>query len=227
MQILLFSLAIFVHAHRTTNDLVLARSDRLELVAGHLADVGVELSKKVDNLGIDSVTGLNKREKLEAALASKIKQLNIPSSEQRRGIPIKSIVVFALDLDNLKEWNEKGHTYGDQALRVVTNALKASIQDTDSVFRLGDKSDEMVAILSSTNNISKIRIQEIKDAVNKGFIEINGIKYPVTASIEYITLYPGERRTVDEILRAVDEKQIKDKATQKMDRIAKATARLN
>ena len=216
-----------IRTQQQLNDLKSALIKRMTLISGHLADVGIELSKEVEKLGIDTVTGLGKREKLEAALISKIKQLNMPSNERRRGTPLKSIVVFALDLDNLKEWNEKGHSYGDQALRIVADALKANIHDTDSVFRLGDKSDEMIAILGLNNDISEERIQEINNAVNKGFIEIGGIKYPVTASIEYITLHPGEKRSVEDILKAVDERQIEDKVNQKAVRIAEAQARLD
>jgi diguanylate cyclase (GGDEF)-like protein len=179
-----------------------------------------------DSSEIDSVTGLKKRGSLDSILAKKLEDLNRPFGSEKRQDHLKNVVIFALDLDDLKKWNEYGHSYGDTALRVVADALKSHIQDSDSVFRLGDKSDEIVAILSSTNVIPQKRIDEIKKAVNSGSIEINGEQLPVTASIAHIVITPGDKRSFKELLGEVDQEQRKDKQTSKKERIKNAKSRL-
>ncbi|MDB5526624.1 MAG: hypothetical protein JWM58_4387 [Rhizobium sp.] len=68
----------------------------------------------------------------------------VMSSSEREGLPL---TVFCLDLDRFKEVNDSlGHHTGDELLKAVAARLRASINSTDLVARMGG--DEF-AILSS------------------------------------------------------------------------------
>ena len=85
----------------------------------------------------DSLTGLPNRRAFDAALEREWALTALDG--------IDSFVVVA-DLDRFKMLNDlHGHAAGDEALRQVARALRASVRETDVVARLGG--DEFAAIL--------------------------------------------------------------------------------
>lgn len=214
------------------NELVEKLLSRHEKIEGPLADVGMKLVKENSELEVDPVTKLQKHNFLEKRLGGLIKELNFPKNKESRNTPIlSSVVVVAVDLDNLKKWNEYGHSVGDEALLAVANSLKASIRGGDFVFRRGDKSDEFVVILRIDSEIDIDRINQlfetIKGKVNNNFIKVDGAEMPVTAAMGYVILKPGESREITQILDAADLNQVADKTPEvKKKRIAEAGQRL-
>ena len=196
-----------------------------ELIIDGLAHGANNLGDKVEQLGIDPVTKLLKRDSLVEKLEHSLNQL------KKIERPLHSVMLVAIDLDNLKKWNSIGHPTGDKALLTVANAVKGAIRDTDFGFRLGDKSDEIIVMLNFNQQLSPKRLQEkfeeIRNAVNSRYIEVEGKKLPVTAATGYVTLEPNESRGVEDILGAVDRSQVADKEAEvKEKRIKEAEERL-
>ena len=215
------------------NELVEKLLSRHEKTEGPLADVGIKLAKENNDLGIDPVTKLEKNNLLEKRLGDLIKELNFPKTKENRSTPtLSSVVVVAVDLDNLKKWNDEyGHRFGDEALFVLTSSLKASIRGGDFVFRRGDKSDEFIVLLRIDNEIDKDRINQlfeiIKTKANSNFIKVDGVDMPVTAAMGYIILKPGESREIKDILDVADLNQVAEKIPEiKKRRIEEAGQRL-
>ncbi|MCC7160421.1 GGDEF domain-containing protein [Candidatus Nomurabacteria bacterium] len=193
-----------------------------------------EANAKIEKLEKDPVTELFKFNVLEEKLNDSIEKLNFEKKEgKEQRPPIYAVVLMALDLDNLKEWNKYGHPVGDEALRTLANSLRAATKEEDRIFRRGDKSDEIVIVMEIGKDLSDEFIQKqiferVKSVANNGFIEIgegeNKKKEPVTASVECIIIRPGGLKNVTEILSVVDAKQVKDKNNpeNKQERINKA-----
>jgi diguanylate cyclase (GGDEF)-like protein len=209
---------------------------RSELMVEGLASGGRMLGAQVEDLGIDPVTKLHRRNFLVEKLGDTIKRLkrqtSSESSEKRRQSVLCCAMVVAIDLDNLKEWNKIGHPEGDKALLTLANSIKRVIRDTDYAFRMNDKSDEIIVLLRFGKELDENQLigkfEEIKKAINSEYIEIKGEKLPVTAAAGYVVLKAGESRDIDQVIKATDESQKADKQEEiKARRIEDAKKRLN
>ncbi|SDK54794.1 diguanylate cyclase (GGDEF) domain-containing protein [Methylophilus rhizosphaerae] len=91
---------------------------------------------------MDSLTGLPNRRLLES-------RLNYVHAEAERFN--KMFGLMALDVDHFKSINDNyGHDVGDEVIKQVANALKASIRDVDTVSRLGG--DEFVIVVKDQHS---------------------------------------------------------------------------
>lgn len=215
---------------------------RQELIEQGLSDTAIKLANKVEKLGIDPVTKLFKHDSLDKKLGDLIKELNFKPSLEHSGrqSPLHAVMIIALDLDDLRTWNNKyGHPVGDEALLTIANSLKTSTRDMDYIFRRdveymfrrGDKSDEIIVALRFDKNLQLDKLEEIfqhiRDSANAGYVEVNGKKLPVTAAAGYEILKQGEQRNIEQILKDVDAKQMEDKKPEvKERRITEAKKRL-
>jgi diguanylate cyclase (GGDEF)-like protein len=98
----------------------------------------------------DKLTGLYNRrlfeEQLEAAVARSLRTR-------------QDLALLVVDLDGLKRINDvSGHVTGDQALRTLADALRATIRATDVACRLGG--DEFGVILPGSSAEDAIRVAE-------------------------------------------------------------------
>lgn len=90
----------------------------------------------------DHLTGLGNRALLEEVLS----HLHIKQQRQKQGVHS----VMLLDLDGFKEVNDAhGHQQGDEILQFFATVLKATVRDSDQVFRFGG--DEFVVVMEDTN----------------------------------------------------------------------------
>lgn len=205
---------------------------KLRLVSGHLTEVGIRLSEKVDHLSTDTITGLFKHELLKPELDQLLRELNPVGNIERRKKPLRGAVIVAIDVDNLKQWNSMHRSLGDRALQIISDSVRGVIKKNDYMFRRGDQSDEVLVIFriddTSDDILGSDFLSRMREAANGGFIEIDGKKLPVTAAVGYIILRPKESRSTDEILYAVDTKQQQDKEDKgvKEKRIREAQERL-
>lgn len=114
---------------RLTNELHVA-SEKLNGARQEMA----QLSK--DAL-IDPVTGAANRTGLDAALAAAVVEARSAAT---------GLAVAVVDIDHFKRFNDMyGHPVGDEVLRIVTRALRASTRTSDVVGRMGG--DEFVVIM--------------------------------------------------------------------------------
>ena len=128
---------------------------------------------------VDELTGLQNRRAFslfaEQELARARRQGRTP------------LVVFA-DLDGLKQINDQyGHSAGDLAIRLVANALKSIVRETDIVARWSG--DEFVALMVDGSDEASQTIASRLDAAI-AMQSPPGLPYVVTASVGATALDP-------------------------------------
>jgi diguanylate cyclase (GGDEF)-like protein/PAS domain S-box-containing protein len=147
----------------------------------------------------DTLTGLpNRRLLLDRAQHA----LAASARSQRWG------ALLFIDLDNFKTLNDtRGHELGDLLLQQVARRLKACVREGDTVARLGG--DEFVLMLENLDP-SPSRAGAEAEAVGEKILaalacrcELDGQTHHGTASMG-ITLFSGQRDSVDELLRRAD-----------------------
>ena len=106
---------------------------------------------ELSNLALkDELTGLYNR---RGFLALADRQLKLARRSDR------SLLLFFIDLDGLKEINDVfGHTEGDAALRWTADALRATFRDSDVVARFAG--DEFAALAIEASGQSEASIRE-------------------------------------------------------------------
>jgi diguanylate cyclase (GGDEF)-like protein len=113
-----------------------------------------------------------------------------------------------IDLDNFKTLNDTlGHDTGDMLLQQVAERLRNCVRETDTVARLGG--DEFVVMLEDLSaNPEEAATQteavgeKILDSLNKNY-QLGRKHHHNTPSIG-ITLFAGQRCTMDELLKWAD-----------------------
>ncbi|GCD11013.1 sensor domain-containing protein [Clostridium tagluense] len=114
----------------------------------------------------------------------------------------KHAVLF-IDLDNFKEINDTlGHDYGDELLKNVAIALKASIREGDLVSRVGG--DEFFILMKNIEDYSEISCQcaKLLSSLNCE-ISIVGKQVYTSASIG-ITVFPDDGYETNILLKNAD-----------------------
>lgn len=119
-----------------------------------------------------------------------------------------SMAVLYLDGDDFKSVNDTyGHDIGDEFLKMLGEALMATVRDQDLVVRFGG--DEFVIVLTQLSNETSIRAGELQQIIHhiqshlKIGWQIKNTKFTPTISIG-ITLYPDHGNTIDGLLEKAD-----------------------
>jgi diguanylate cyclase (GGDEF)-like protein len=116
----------------------------------------------------------------------------------------QSLAVAFLDLDGFKEVNDKhGHKAGDELLIAVSQRMKATLCELDTLARIGG--DEFIAIMVNLENPedSAPILERLLKAVAEP-ITSNNIVMQVSASIG-VTLYPQDASGLDQLIRHADQ----------------------
>lgn len=128
---------------------------------------------------------------------------------------LNSLVAF-VDVDGLKAVNDQfGHLAGDALLAHVTEALRSVLRVDDVLARVGG--DEFCAfIISPPADESGLadRLLAQLDAVN----DDGDLRYRLSASIGTVTTSEFPDATLDELVRAADERMYKHKRTRGAER---------
>jgi diguanylate cyclase (GGDEF)-like protein/PAS domain S-box-containing protein len=115
----------------------------------------------------------------------------------------KLLALLFLDLDNFKRINDSlGHDIGDALLKEVSERLKNSIRETDSVSRLGG--DEFTVILENINHVNNVIAiaQKLVYALSQPFtIGVHTLHVSVSIGI---TLYPLDDAEADLLIKNAD-----------------------
>ncbi|MDD5631879.1 MAG: PAS domain S-box protein [Methylococcales bacterium] len=135
------------------------------------------------------------QERLKPALASS-------QRSSRKG------ALLFIDLDNFKTLNDTlGHDMGDLLLQQVAERLSSCVRESDTVARLGG--DEFVVMLQDLSeqpleaaNQTEITGNKIRTILNQPY-QLASHDYISTPSIG-ATLFSGQERTVDELLKNAD-----------------------
>ena len=145
----------------------------------------------------DPLTGIFNRRYLNSRLSEEVARFN------RYKQPFSLLMI---DIDGFKEYNDKfGHSTGDRVLKILADAIVASLRNTDLATRFGG--DEFVLILSQTPKVDAInlanRIKENAENANIPHKE----EFPskeLTVSIG-LTSYPDDASSITELLEKTDE----------------------
>jgi len=117
--------------------------------------------------------------------------------------PDSMVAVLMFDLDNFKTVNDSlGHNLGDELLKHVADLFSAQVRKEDTVARLGG--DEFTIVLSNMKTVEKIA--DIADSIIhklKEPLDIAGHQVVIGTSIG-ISVYPGDTRNRDELMRNAD-----------------------
>ncbi|RIZ64904.1 MAG: EAL domain-containing protein [Methylococcales bacterium] len=148
----------------------------------------VERRQQLEKLAYyDNLTGLANRSLLMDRLKHAMSQV------KRRG---GFIAVLFVDLDGFKAINDHyGHDVGDEFLVAISQKMKTSLRDTDTIARLGG--DEFVIILDELSHQEDLdaAIPKILKACCAEIV-LRGLKLRVSASIGG-SLYPSYKESYD------------------------------
>ena len=142
----------------------------------------------------DALTGLPNRALFDDRLGEALKH------GARRD---EMVAVLFLDLDRFKIINDTlGHSIGDALLVALSERLRASVRDEDTVARMGG--DEFIFILRGLRSADDAvkPAQKVLDAIRPAF-HIHGHELYVTASIG-IGLCPTDGLEPDQLLKCAD-----------------------
>lgn len=149
----------------------------------------------------DELTGLPNR----TLLSDRMQQAMIKCQRNNQ-----SMAVAFIDLDGFKGINDSyGHSVGDQFLRLITQKLKQSLREGDTLARIGG--DEFVAVIDELGlpeDAHKVLWRLLEAAANE--LNINGNRLKTTASIG-VTFYPENNCSPDQLLRSADQAMYKAK----------------
>jgi diguanylate cyclase (GGDEF)-like protein len=125
----------------------------------------------------------------------------------------ENCAVMFIDLDNFKNINDAfGHNVGDDALKLSANKLKASVRQSDNVFRYGG--DEFIILFK---NINKKELNGFANRIMEQFIEPLevGVLEVYTSPSIGISLYPDDSNEIENIIRNADAAMYRAKSTGK------------
>ncbi|MBP9712463.1 MAG: EAL domain-containing protein [Sterolibacterium sp.] len=150
----------------------------------------------------DALTGLPNRQlakdRLDHAIAYAAREKN-------------GVGVLHLDLDHFKAVNDSlGHPIGDALIQEVAKKLENCVRDTDTIARIGG--DEFLIILANVMDpeiISSIAVK-VQETLGTTF-KVQGHELTTSVSIG-ITVYPGDGKDFDMLLKKADTALYKAKA---------------
>lgn len=149
---------------------------------------------ELSNLALkDGLTGLYNR---RGFLALADRQLKLAQRSNR------SLLLFFIDLDGLKEINDFfGHAEGDAALRCTAEALEATFRDSDVVARLGGDEFAALAIEASGQSEATIRdrLTEYLNSVSR-----KDVHYKFSVSLGTARFDPWNPVTIRELIAEAD-----------------------
>lgn len=152
------------------------------------------------NLGIDSLTNVYNRRKLNTYLADKISSVS----------PNQTFSAILIDLDHFKSINDSwGHIIGDHALKSAASVLRSSLGAGTFVARYGG--DEFCVILDITDADS---LQKCVNQIRKDLAEFNRsshVQYSLSFSMGYKVYDCKNHFSATEFLCEIDELMYQNK----------------
>jgi diguanylate cyclase (GGDEF)-like protein len=171
--------------------------------------VEVELKKanvELESLSLlDELTGLYNRRGF-LTLSSQIWKM-----AARSGMAF--LIVF-MDMDGLKIINDNhGHKEGDAVLQSFAEILKMVFRRNDVLARLGGDEFVVLSYNASFEHKENIR-QRIENTINR-YNADSGKPYTLSVSLGFAFHEKDSALTIDELLKAADREQYRDKSTKK------------
>jgi diguanylate cyclase (GGDEF)-like protein len=151
--------------------------------ASHRREFALELELRRD-ARTDTLTGLDNRRAMEERGPIELKRA------QRSGAPVS---VILCDVDQFKSINDRhGHEAGDTVLRIVAQALRAALRETDVLGRWGG--EEFMAVLVDTDSrVAREIAERMRSAVATTTVEglPQGATISLGVSTQHTVVSPG------------------------------------
>ena len=150
----------------------------------------------------DTLTGLPNRVLFRDRLEQEMRHASVDKH---------GMALLFIDLDRFKEVNDlHGHDAGDMLLTLVAERIGAQLRPGDTVARLGG--DEFTVILTETTEVEHIEqtAQSIIDALRAPF-QLGVEQVTISGSVG-ITLYPGDGKLPEDLMRNADHAMYRAKA---------------
>ena len=138
---------------------------------------------------VDALTGLKNHRAFQEQLDSEL------GRALRHGHPLSLLL---LDVDRFKSYNDTyGHPHGDEALKMVGQALAENARTSDIPARYGG--EEFAMILTDTDTMGAVILGE---RLRQAVASCGSLQRPLTASIGIATLTPGMSGVAELIAQA-------------------------
>jgi diguanylate cyclase (GGDEF)-like protein len=169
------------------------------LTAAILATLIVVRTQRLRQLStVDRLTGLLNRGYFDERIDEEA------SRARRYGRPLS---IAVLDLDRFKDFNDSfGHAAGDEALRTLAGALKASVRRSDIIARYGG--EEFVILLPETTPEEALeKLEAIRERIAGLRIAVARRTAPAAVTMSAgIASWPADGSVVDEVMFIADER---------------------
>jgi diguanylate cyclase (GGDEF)-like protein len=115
------------------------------------------------------------------------------------------VSLIMLDIDYFKQYNDSfGHVAGDNVLRMVANALKSSVRDTDVVGRWGGEEFGVLLVGAGVSEAKKVA-RSIQYAVSVLYpVDASGKVIPNPTVSQGISSYPYPSSSANELIEDAD-----------------------
>lgn len=151
----------------------------------------------------DPLTGLRNRRSFEDDLESEL------ATAKRYAYPFSMLLI---DLDNFKKVNDtRGHTRGDEALRLFGEFLSWTLRRSDHMYRIGG--DEFAVLLPRAQEAEARMTADRLKSIFKTYKKEHHEELPsfLSFSIGSTSIYPGADLSKEELLRNADRRMLQDK----------------
>lgn len=197
--------SIYEVVHISGNSLVC--SDGRLLTVGtwsiHNSVTGEKEDTLLQEIYLDTLTGIMLRADVEAYARKQIAQRPIPEGYQDEKFPEKSVAICLVDIDNFKSINDTyGHRFGDVVLKEVAAILMKAAGTKGVPARIGG--DEFMMVLEDIKD--ELELRNILRVIRSGFQWL----YPdKLKSIHFgcsigVSMYPQDARDYDTLVNIAD-----------------------
>jgi diguanylate cyclase (GGDEF)-like protein len=123
----------------------------------------------------------------------------------------RSCLLAFIDVDGLKQVNDgKGHLVGDALIADLAEVLRATLQKSDILARMGG--DEFCVLVTDPGADPEVLRKQLVDAL-RSFNETQNRPYLLSTSIGLMQVPATDTSTVDELLARADELMYEEKTT--------------
>jgi len=174
--------------------------------AGKAASAGENaalLSELSAQASLDALTGAYNRRRFD-----ELSERDIELSRRS----LSSVAVVMIDIDWFKRVNdERGHSVGDQVLKMVTQACREALRSSDILGRYGG--EEFAVLLPGSGEEESLAVAErLRERVEAKALPCGGESVSVTVSLGVYSGVPSPGEGLDVYLRRADEALYRSKA---------------
>lgn len=169
----------------------------------HNSVTGEKEDTLLQEIYLDSLTGIMLRADAENYARKQIAQRQVPKGYQDEKFPEKNVVICMVDIDNFKSINDTyGHRFGDAVLKEVAAILMKAAGTKGIPARLGG--DEFMMVLEDIKD--ELELRNILRVVRSGFQwlypdKLKGIHFGCSIGV---SMYPQDARDYDALVNIAD-----------------------